>query len=183
MKKKFLFLLKAWPVVFLTLAALSFLTEKVAGLLGYTLAEQEALEHVYHMLVDGSWAERGKILFLVLILAPIGEELIFRFVGWRLPQLILKWIHSKKFHIVLAILLALVSSAAFMSVHYLQVDRYFNSLWLTTKPLDNAFVALFFFGLAQCFIYFKTKAILFPMLHHFLFNLANLVFLLIFAPY
>lgn len=183
MKKNFLFLLKVWPVVFLTLAVLSFLTEKVASLLGYTLAGQEALEAVYHVLVDGSWSERGKVLFLVLILAPISEELIFRFVGWRFPQILLKWIHAKVFHVALAGLLALVSSAAFMCVHYIQVTRHFNSFWVTTKPLDNAFIALFFFGLAQCLIYFKTKNILFPILHHFLFNLTNLIFLLVFYKY
>ena len=42
-----------------------------------------------------------------------------------------------------------------------------------------AFLALFFFGLAQCWLYAKTDRIWCPMLNHFLFNLTNLILLIV----
>ena len=63
---------------------------------------------------------------------------------------------------------ALVSSLAFSAAHYI------------FQPFpDAAFVALFFFGLAQCWLYCKTDRIWCPMLNHFLFNLTNLVLLFV----
>ena len=60
------------------------------------------------------------------------------------------------------------SSALFSSAHYI------------AQPFpDSAFVALFFFGLAQCWLYRKTGRIWCAMLNHFLFNLTNLVLLLL----
>jgi len=44
---------------------------------------------------------------------------------------------------------------------------------------DAAFVALAFFGLAQCWLYRKTDRLWCPMLNHALFNLTNLVLLFI----
>ena len=42
---------------------------------------------------------------------------------------------------------------------------------------DAAFLALFFFGLAQCWLYRKTDHIWCAILNHGLFNLTNLVLL------
>ena len=44
---------------------------------------------------------------------------------------------------------------------------------------NNAFIALFFFGMAQCWLYRKTDRLWAPMLNHALFNLTNLVLLFI----
>ncbi len=60
------------------------------------------------------------------------------------------------------------SAAAFSAAHYIQMP------W----P-NNAFIALFFFGLAQCWLYRKTDYLWCPALNHALFNTANLVLMFI----
>ena len=61
-----------------------------------------------------------------------------------------------------------MSSALFSAAHYI------------AQPFpDAAFLALFFFGLAQCWLYRKTDRIWCAMLNHFLFNLTNLVLLFV----
>ena len=60
------------------------------------------------------------------------------------------------------------SSALFAAAHYI------------AQPWpDAAFLALFFFGLAQCGLYRKTGRLWCAMLNHALFNLTNLVLLFI----
>jgi membrane protease YdiL (CAAX protease family) len=44
---------------------------------------------------------------------------------------------------------------------------------------DAAFIALFFFGLAQCWLYKKTERLWCPILNHCLFNLTNVVLVLL----
>ena len=51
------------------------------------------------------------------------------------------------------------------------------TLW-SLLALGIAFIALFFFGVAQCWLYRKTDRIWCPMLNHALFNLTNVVLLL-----
>jgi len=64
--------------------------------------------------------------------------------------------------------LAVVSAALFSAAHYI------------AQPWpDAAFLALFFFGLAQTWLYAKTKRIWCAMLNHALFNLTNLVLLFV----
>ena len=65
-------------------------------------------------------------------------------------------------------LVIVISSALFSAAHYI------------SQPFpDAAFIALFFFGLAQCWLYAKTDRLWCPMLNHFLFNLTNLVLLFV----
>ena len=65
-------------------------------------------------------------------------------------------------------LAVLISSALFSAAHYI------------SQPFpDSAFIALFFFGLAQCWLYKKTDRIWCAMLNHALFNLTNVVLLLV----
>ena len=65
-------------------------------------------------------------------------------------------------------LAVLISSALFSAAHYI------------FQPFpDSAFIALFFFGLAQCWLYKKTDRIWCAMLNHALFNLTNVVLLLV----
>ena len=69
---------------------------------------------------------------------------------------------------LLPCLAVLLSSALFSAAHYI------------AQPFpDSAFIALFFFGLAQCWLYSKTDHIWCPMLNHALFNLTNIVLLLV----
>ena len=61
-----------------------------------------------------------------------------------------------------------LSSAAFSAAHYL------------SQPFpDNAFIALFFFGLSQCWLYRRTGRLWCAILNHGLFNLTNLVLLFV----
>lgn len=156
--------LKAWPTVFLIAVTLSCLTQGVAKLLGIELPEQASLEWVK--------AARGwafvKICLFVLVGAPVGEELLFRFLLFKGPL----WLAGKmrRLRPSLAIeespaLVAVVSSVLFVAAHYGRANPF---------P-DNAFVALFFFGLAQCWLYRRTGRLWSPVLNHALFNLTNLV--------
>ena len=78
---------------------------------------------------------------------------------------------------------AIQSAALFSFVHYLNLQIVQGSLTLNGfRTLDNAFLALFFFGLAQCWVYFKTRHIWCPMLNHALFNLTNLILLFMDLP-
>ena len=64
--------------------------------------------------------------------------------------------------------IAVFSAILFSAAHYL--DQPFP---------DAAFLALFFFGLAQCWLYRKTSHLWCAILNHGLFNLTNLVLLFI----
>ena len=166
------FTLKAWPVIALATIGLCFLTSLVAQLFGVTLNEQASLEVVKQY---AGWNRQfAKILFMVLVFAPVGEELLFRGLLWKLPSSVGGWL-MKKLHVPrlfanhLPPVLAVLSSAAFSAAHYVEAP------W----P-ENAFFALFFFGLAQCWLYRHTRAwygIWSPILKHFLFNLTNLILL------
>jgi len=64
--------------------------------------------------------------------------------------------------------IAAFSSILFSAAHYI------------FQPFpDAAFIALAFFGLAQCWLYRKTDRLWCPMLNHALFNFTNLVLLFI----
>ena len=64
--------------------------------------------------------------------------------------------------------IAVFSAILFSAAHYL------------AQPFpDSAFLALFFFGLAQCWLYKKTGRLWCAILNHGLFNLTNLVLLFI----
>ena len=72
----------------------------------------------------------------------------------------------KAFPIITLITAAL--SALFSAAHYI------------AQPFpDSVFIALFFFGMAQCYLYKKTSSIWAPVLNHTLFNLTNLVLLFV----
>ena len=151
----------------------------------------------------------GAAAFLVaqvVVLMPAVEELAFRWLLFRLPQrlmarrreltggtgaagetrdahssirsfdhsIIRSFDHSiiRSFdHSIIRSFdysIILFSSALFAAAHYL------------AQPWpDAAFLALFFFGLAQCWIYRKTGLLWCAMLNHALFNLSNLVLLFV----
>ena len=153
--------LKAWPIITLVTLLVCLLTEATAKVFGIELPEQNSLDIVRSSI--GLNVEFFKILFLALVVAPIGEELFFRGLLWRLPL----WKKSES--LVLGITFGVISAVLFSAAHYMRVGA----------KLDNAFVALFFFGLAQCYLYRRNKTILSPILNHFLFNFTNLVLLLL----
>ena len=160
--------LKAWPLIAATTIGLCFLTQTVAKFFGIDLPDQQNVELVRQWLFHAfdSAKHFGTCAFLllqVLVLLPAVEELIFRSLLFKLPMRIASK-HPRR----LACSLAAVSSSLFSAAHYI------------AQPFpDTAFLALFFFGLAQCWLYAKTDRIWCSMLNHFLFNLTNLVLLFV----
>jgi membrane protease YdiL (CAAX protease family) len=156
--KKFKSTIIAWLGVTASAFAICGLTTFVFKILDVSLPPQKSLEAVLN--------SRGWRLALnvaaVLVIAPIFEELIFRGL---LFKLIIKFFKSR-----FAVDGCMIFSAtAFCAAHY----------WKGQFP-DNAFIALFYFGIAQCILYRKTNSIWCPMLLHFLFNATNLVLLFCF---
>ena len=184
--------LKSWPIIAIATISLCFLTQLVAGWFGVDLKEQTVIEQMRQMGIY-TWrilTQEGlatalkqeascKFLInipLVLVIAPVFEELLFRGLLWRLPTRALgkrrktedgigqetedgrrAWVPAAG---------AVVSSALFSAAHYLQFPF----------P-DDAFLALFFFGLAQCWLYTKTDRLWCAILNHSLFNFTNLILL------
>lgn len=147
--------LLAWPIITVAAMLISFLTKELAAeFFNITLKSQESVHFFLKMMVGWN-AQFLKFLALVVVTAPLAEEIIFRYLFWKLPA------PSKPF------LAAIPSSILFVTAHY------FQNPW----P-DNAFIALFFFGMAQCWLYKRTNHLWCPILSHALFNLTNLAFLL-----
>ena len=92
------------------------------------------------------------LLAQVVVLMPIVEEVVF-----RLPT---RWLRNWGWFFFFSLL--------FSAAHYIQQP------W----P-DAAFLALFFFGAAQCWLYRKTGRLWCAMLNHALFNATNLVLLFV----
>lgn len=152
--KSLKFTLKVWPAVTLATVGLCYLTQLVAKAFGVDLPDQANIAFV-KSLAGWNW----KFVFVctqVAVLMPALEEVVFRWLLWRA---------AKPGRPLLA---AAVSAALFTAAHYL------------TQPWpDAAFLALFFFGLAQCWLYARTNHLWCTMLNHGLFNLTNLVLLFI----
>ncbi len=181
------FTLKAWPVIALATIGLCFLTKTVAGWLGIDLPDQQNIDVVRQYLTHAFDSARhfGTAAFLVaqvVVLLPAVEEVVFRYLLFRLPQ---RLIARRKgptegtgasgetgdAHSIIRLFdhsIILFSSALFAAAHYI------------AQPWpDAAFLALFFFGLAQCGLYRKTGRLWCAMLNHALFNLTNLVLLFV----
>ena len=165
--------LKAWPVIAAATIGLCYLTQTVAKWFGIELPDQANIELVKRY---AGWNRTFILLCAqVIILMPAIEELIFRYLLFKLPAKKLA-----KFHRLtdspdsliakpsITKFVAVFSSILFSAAHYL------------AQPFpDSAFLALFFFGLAQCWLYAKTDRIWCAMLNHGLFNLTNLILLFV----
>ena len=179
--KNLKFTLKAWPVIAAATIGLCYLTQLVAKWFGIELPDQANIELVKRY---AGWNRTFVFLCLqVLVLMPAIEELIFRYCLFRLPIKVGRALRARRNHDtakiaptndygeagVLALsLTAAISSILFSAAHYL------------AQPWpDAAFIALFFFGLAQCWLYRKTGHLWCAILNHALFNLTNLVLLFI----
>ena len=184
------FTMKAWPVIAAATIGLCYLTQAVAKLFGIELPDQANIDLVrqWGLHAFDSLANFGVFVFLcvqVLVLMPVIEELLFRGLIFRLPVRFLdrrqktensgrttadngQTTEDNRRWSRCLVLIAVFSSALFSAAHYL------------AQPWpDAAFLALFFFGLAQCWLYKKTDRIWCPMLNHALFNLTNLVLLFV----
>ena len=173
--------LKAWPVIALATIGLCYLTQTVAKGFGIELPDQANIELVKRY---AGWNWNFVFLCLqIIVLLPALEELIFRYCLFRLPIKVGCALRAHRNQNkaetapsgdcgeagVLALpLTAAGSSILFSAAHYL------------AQPWpDAAFIALFFFGLAQCWLYKKTDRLWCAILNHGLFNLTNLVLLFI----
>ena len=155
--------LKAWPMIAAATIGLCYLTQTVAKSFGIELPDQANIEIVKRYF---GWNWNFAILCAqVLVLMPAIEELVFRFLLWRLPT---RALDKNGRRLSVAGVGAVVSSVLFSAAHYI------------AQPFpDAAFIALFFFGLAQCWLYRKTGRLWCAMLNHGLFNLTNLVLLFV----
>ena len=174
---KFSFTLKSWPVIAAATIGLCYLTQTVAKWFGIELPDQANIEIVKRY---AGWNKTFILLCAqVIILMPAIEELIFRYLLFKFPlRLLLKRggetpppqtsIPTSGRGRLAPVALAIGSSILFSAAHYL------------AQPFpDSAFLALFFFGLAQCWLYKKTGHLWCAILNHGLFNLTNLVLLFI----
>jgi len=179
------FTLKCWPVIAGATIGLCFLTQQVAKWFGIELPDQANIDIVRRY---AGWNRTFAFLCLqIIVLLPAIEELLFRYLVFRLPGRI-RWGGTRSVASAadtevgppasvadgteavppVAIALAAMSSLLFSAAHYI------------AQPWpDAAFIALFFFGLAQCWLYKKTDRLWCPILNHALFNLTNLVLLFV----
>ncbi len=182
--KNLLFTLKVWPIVTLVTIGLCFLTKGAASSFGVEIPEQSAILLVRDILFKafssgGAFLRALGIVAYVVLAAPALEEAFFRGLLFRVPQRLVAKLrnatggteetggHPSTGRLFDGLIVC-VSSVIFSAAHYIQQP------W----P-DAAFLALFFFGAAQCWLYRKTGRIWCAMLNHALFNLTNLVLVLI----
>jgi hypothetical protein len=166
------FTLKAWPVIAAATIGLCFLTQVVAKLFGIDLPDQQnvmAVRQCFEHAFDSGKAflNCAVVVLSVVAIMPAMEEILFRWLLVMLPTRIKAGgeVSRPGTH---GLSLIVVSSVLFSAAHYVQ------------QPFpDTAFFALFFFGAAQCWLYFKTGRLWCPMLNHALFNLTNLMLLFV----
>ncbi len=167
--------LRAWPVIAAATIGLCFLTQSIAKLFGIDLPDQQNVDTVRQWMLHAfdsprNFATCAFLFAQVLLLLPILEEAIFRWLLFMLPARLAGNGEGRLLAprpSALGCALAVVASSLFSAAHYI------------SQPFpDSAFIALFFFGLAQCWLYAKTDRIWCPMLNHALFNLTNIVLLL-----
>ncbi len=144
----------AWPLIAALTIFTCFVTKALAEYFGIALEPQESVLYIRNL---AGWNVKFfSELAMVLIVAPVVEEFIFRYLLWKLPDPKNFWAGT------------VPSSILFVAAHYMQMD------W----PND-AFAALFVFAVAQCWLYGKTQSIVSPMLNHALFNLTNIILLFV----
>ena len=186
------FTFKAWPVIAAATIGLCFLTQGVAKLFGIDLPDQHQIEEARYMFAHAfdsamAFAMVCAGVFQILILMPIVEEFLFRWLMAMLPTRIAEGRRETadagqvrpEGHGKVQLLFFLVSSALFSAAHYIDYVSLIRGRGFVMTGWNAAFIALFFFGLAQCWLYRKTDSIWCPMLNHALFNLTNLILLFV----
>ncbi len=146
-----------WVAITAITIGLCHLTQIIADLFGIELPDQANLDLVKN---SAGWNLKflGLCVYIVCI-TPAIEEFLFRYLCWKVHKPQREWS------------LAILSAALFSAAHYL------------FQPFpDNAFIALFAFGMMQCALYKRTGAIWCPIVSHALFNAVNLVLLFALPP-
>ena len=112
-----------------------------------------------------------------VLLVPALEEILFRLVFWKLPlSLAHKWSGGGRAQ---RILLAAAVSSLFAFAHYIDYALLASKREFALTGWNGAFVALFFFGMIQSWLYKKTGKLWCPILNHAIFNIVNIIGLLI----
>ena len=162
--KNLKFTLKACPAIAAATIGLCYLTQLVAGWFGIELPDQENIEIVKRY---AGWNLTFiSLCFQILVLMPAIEECLFRWcsrLAWKKTAV---WIS-----------VCVILSVLFSFAHYPDYPAIVKTRQFALKPIDAAFLALFFFGFAQCWLYKKTAHLWCAILNHGLFNLTNLVLL------
>ena len=179
MNNKLKFTLKAWPLIAAATIGLCFLTQGVAKLFDINLPDQHQVEVVRYVFMHTfdsarSFAITVTTLLQVLLIMPILEEFLFRWLLVMMPTRRLGM--AAKMSVVP---LVVFSSALFSFAHYIDYFSLANGRGFALTGWKAAFIALFFFGLAPCWLYRKTERIWCPLLNHCLFNLTNLALLFV----
>ena len=158
--------LKAWPVIAAATIGLCYLTQTVAGWFGIELPDQANIDLVKRY-AGWNWAF-AFLCLQVLVLMPAIEELIFRKGIYSALGRVVARSNDSTTNRRIVKAMAVLSAVLFSGAHY----------FFQPFP-DSAFLALFLFGLAQCWLYRKTGHLWCAMLNHALFNLTNLILLFI----
>ena len=166
-KSRILLAFKAWPLVFGAIVAICWLTTFVSEWLGHPLPQQQSLDAIRNM----HGMRLAQCIAIVVFVAPLVEEAIFRFGLFAFPLWIARRFAGERVPRAVPIIVMAVSSVLFTMAHY-----------RSGVPLNNAFVALFFFGIAQCVLCRRSGGILSTFVNHALFNATNLVFLFALPP-
>ena len=136
-------LLPVIPVVFLSIAFNVFFEESGCLKAIAEATDSDLLQDPVKMVMTGDWTMRSYVIIQALIIAPIGEECLFR--GFLFNIIRDKWG---------TIAGAAISSLAFASIHF-------------SLP---QLIPLFVLALLQCRLYMKTRTLVAPILVHFIFN-------------
>lgn len=160
--RAFLLYLVALVAVPMAIASATDFAARIAGL---ALPAAPALA----LLENAKGREFFRLMAIVAVAAPVLEELFFRGLAFLLPVVLAEKFFARAARGIAAVS-ALASSSAFMFVHYLRRGA---DGGLEAAGFDNAFLALFAFGLMQCWCARRHFGLLRPMLAHSFFNLAN----------
>ena len=136
-------LLPVIPVVFLSIAFNVFFEESGCLKAIAEATDSDLLQGPVKMVMTGDWTMRSYVIIQALIIAPIGEECLFR--GFLFNIIRDKWG---------TVAGAAISSLAFASIHF-------------SLP---QLIPLFVLALLQCRLYMKTRTLVAPILVHFIFN-------------
>ena len=136
-------LLPVIPVVFLSIAFNVFFEESGCLKAIAEATDSDLLQGPMKMVMTGDWTMRSYVIIQALIIAPIGEECLFR--GFLFNIIRDKWG---------TVAGAAISSLAFASIHF-------------SLP---QLIPLFVLALLQCRLYMKTRTLVAPILVHFIFN-------------
>ncbi len=136
-------LLPVIPVIFLTIAFNIFFEESGCLKAIAEATDSDLLQDPVKMVMTGDWTMRSYVIIQALIIAPIGEECLFR--GFLFNIIRDKWGTLAG---------AAISSLAFASIHF-------------SLP---QLIPLFVLALLQCRLYMKTRTLVAPIMVHFIFN-------------